>query len=48
VDPSKGSDKEAVRALRVLVKGMHGHSQTDLESSSRQMNDTTTTLDKLL
>jgi len=30
VDLAKGSDKEAGSALRVLVKGVHGHSQTYL------------------
>jgi len=36
------------RVFRVLVKGICRHGQIDLEISSRQMNDTTTTLDKLL
>jgi len=39
--------QEASRALRVLVKGMRGHNQIYLQSYSSQVNDTTTTLNKL-
>jgi len=40
-ESAEGSNKEACRALGVLVKGVHGHGQTVMDSIEGERNPTT-------